>query len=70
MKTATARALKEMHASLTILGWLCKRLGLCCIELHYGIGWGTQIWSSFLRNFVKANKEALASLRPQISLTV
>ena len=43
MKTATARALKEMHASLTILGWLCKRLGLCCIELHYGIGWGTQI---------------------------
>ena len=34
-KTATARALKEMHALLTIL-WLCKILGLSCIELHYG----------------------------------
>ena len=30
--TATARALKEMQASLTIL-WLRKRLGLCSVEL-------------------------------------
>ena len=37
---ATARALKEMQASLTIL-WLRKRLGLCCVELHYGTVWGT-----------------------------
>ena len=64
--TATVRALTEMQASLTIL-WQRKRLGLCCVELHYGLFGGQDFLTNrFLRNFEIINKMSSISV-PNIS---